>query len=118
MIMSVISNVRSFLHPRDPAGMDDHARGAERNRRALLTGSVSTLARAVQVGTTLITIPLTLKYLGNERFGLWMTISSVMAMASFADFGVGNGVLNTVAKAFGKDNLVGIRMAVSSGFAL
>lgn len=98
--------------------MDDHARGAERNRRALLTGSVSTLARAVQVGTTLITIPLTLKYLGNERFGLWMTISSVMAMASFADFGVGNGVLNTVAKAFGKDDLEGIRTAVSSGFAL
>lgn len=116
--MSVISNIRQFLVPRDPAGMDDHARGTERNRRALLTGGVSTLARAVQVGTSLITIPLTLKYLGNERFGLWMTISSVMAMASFADFGVGNGVLNTVAKAFGKDDIEGIRKAVSSGFAL
>lgn len=98
--------------------MDDRARGTERNRRALLTGSVATLARAVQVGTSLITIPLTLKYLGNERFGLWMTISSVMAMASFADFGVGNGVLNTVAKAFGRDDTGEIRKAVSSGFAL
>jgi O-antigen/teichoic acid export membrane protein len=84
----------------------------------MLTGSAATLARAVQVGTSLITIPLTLKYLGNERFGLWMTISSVLAMASFADFGVGNGVLNTVAKAFGKDDLDGVRKAVSSGFAL
>ncbi len=72
----------------------------------------------MQVGTSLITVPLTLKYLGNERFGLWMTISSVLAMASFADFGVGNGVLNTVAKAFGKDDMVGVRKAVSSGFAV
>jgi O-antigen/teichoic acid export membrane protein len=118
MIASVTRKIRHFLHPRDPAGLDDHARGTERNRRALLTGSVATLARVVQVGTSLITVPLTLKYLGNERFGLWMTISSVMAMASFADFGVGNGVLNTVAKAFGKDDMEGVRKAVSSGFAL
>jgi O-antigen/teichoic acid export membrane protein len=83
-----------------------------------MTGSASTLARVVQIGTSLITVPLTLKYLGNERFGLWMTISSVLAMAAFADFGVGNGVLNTVAKAFGKDDFEGVRKAVSSGFAV
>jgi O-antigen/teichoic acid export membrane protein len=70
------------------------------------------------MGTSLITVPLTLKYLGNERFGLWMAISSVLAMAAFADFGVGNGVLNTVSKAFGKDDIEGIRRAVSSGFAV
>lgn len=99
-------------------GLDSHTRGPERNRRAVLTGSAATLARIVQIGTSLITIPLTLKYLGNERFGLWMTISSVLAMASFADFGIGNGVLNTVAKAFGRDDINGIRKAVSSGFVI
>ena len=55
-------------------GTDVEKRGAERNRRALLTGSASTLARIVQIGTSLVTVPLTLRYLGNERFGLWMTI--------------------------------------------
>jgi len=107
-----------LLHLRDQTGLEDHERGTERNRRAMLTGSASTLARVVQIGSSLITVPLTLKYLGNERFGLWMTISSVLAMASFADFGVGNGVLNTVSKAFGKDDMEGVRKAVSSGFAL
>jgi O-antigen/teichoic acid export membrane protein len=95
-----------------------HSRGRERNRRAALTGGAATLSRVVQIGTTLITVPLTLKYLGNERFGLWMTISSVLAMAAFADFGVGNGVLNTVAKAYGKDDAEGICKAVASGFAV
>lgn len=97
---------------------DSHDRGADRNRRAALTGLASTIARIVQGGTTLITVPLTIRYLGNERFGLWMTISSVLAMAAFADFGLGNGVLNTVATAYGKDDLKGIRTAISSGMAV
>ena len=118
MIRSAIRRIRQLLHLRDQNGLEDHERGAERNRRAVLTGSASTLARVVQIGTSLITVPLTLKYLGNERFGLWMTISSVLAMAAFADFGVGNGVLNTVSKAFGKDDMEGVRKAVSSGFAV
>ena len=81
-------------------------------------GGAAAIARVVQIGTSLITVPLTLKYLGNERFGLWMTISSVLAMAAFADFGVGNGVLNTVAKSLGEDDWDGVRNAVSSGFAV
>jgi len=118
LISLVVQRIRDFLSPRDPDCVTNHTRGSERIRRAVLTGGAATLARVVQIGSSLITVPLTLKYLGNERFGLWMTISSVLAMASFADFGVGNGVLNTVAKAFGKDDMEGVRKAVSSGFAV
>lgn len=100
------------------ASLEDHQRGQERNRRAVLAGSVATIARVVQLGASLITVPITLKYLGNERFGLWMTISSLLAMAAFADFGVGNGVLNIVAEAFGKDDMASVRKAISSGFAI
>src|SRR5262245_43745518 len=88
---------------------DASQRDSGRNRRAAVTGGTAVVARAVQVGTSLITIPLTVHYLGNERFGLWMAISSVLAMANFADFGIGNGVLNTVADAFGKNDLDRIR---------
>lgn len=90
----------------------------KRNRRIALTGTSALLARGVQIGTSLITVPLTLKYLGTERFGLWITISSVLAMAAFADFGIGNGVLNATAQALGRDDKEGIRRAISSGFAI
>jgi O-antigen/teichoic acid export membrane protein len=118
LIKPFVLKLRSLLIPRDTAGLEEHQRGSERNRRAVLAGSVATIARVVQVGASLITVPLTLKYLGNERFGLWMTISSVLAMAAFADFGVGNGVLNLVSEAFGKDDTAGVRRAISSGFAI
>lgn len=101
------------MHSSDPA-----ERSAARHRRAIVTGVTSGISRAVRIGVSLITVPLTLHYLGNERFGLWMTISSVLAMAGFADFGIGNGVLNTVSTAFGKDDWDGIRRAISSGFAV
>lgn len=106
------------LNPSSDARQDASQRGVERNRRAAITGGAAVLARAVQIATSLITIPLTIHYLGNERFGLWMAISSVLAMANFADFGIGNGVLNTVADAFGKDDFDRIRRAISSGFAV
>lgn len=106
------------LRPSAAVGHDAGERGAERNRRAAITGGTALLARVVQISTSLITIPLTIHYLGNERFGLWMTISSVLAMANFADFGIGNGVLNTVADAFGKNDFDRIRAAISSGFAV
>lgn len=70
------------------------------------------------MSASLITIPLTLHYLGTERFGLWMTISAVIALASFADLGIGLGVLNTIASASGKDDLDRIRHSISSGFAV
>jgi hypothetical protein len=73
----------------------------------MCTGSGTTVARVVRFGSSLITVPLTLKYLGNKRFALWMTIRCVLAMAAFADFGIGNGVLDTVAEASGKDNKEG-----------
>jgi len=51
-----------------------------------------------------VTVPLTLNYLGSEHYGLWMTISSVSVMLGFADLGIGNGVLNAVADAYGRDD--------------
>jgi hypothetical protein len=39
----------------------------------------------------LISIPLTLNYLGVERFGVWMTLTSFTTLAAFMDFGLGKG---------------------------
>ena len=90
-------------------------RAAERHRRAALTAAASLLAKLVSVGTALISIPLTLHYLGVERFGMWMTISSLVALLAFTDFGIANGVLNVVADAHGRDDRAGIRRAIASG---
>jgi O-antigen/teichoic acid export membrane protein len=63
-------------------------------------------------------VPLTLGYLGEERYGMWMTITAFIAVVSFADLGLGLGLLNAVADAHGKDDVQSARKAISSAFFL
>ena len=90
-------------------------RSSERHRRAALTTLASVLAKLISITTALVSVPLTLHYLGSERYGMWMTMSSLVAMLNFADFGIGTGVLNAVSAAHGKDHPSAIKEYVSSG---
>ena len=91
-------------------------RADERHRRALLSAFSSVLSRGIVILSALLTVPLTLSYLGVERFGLWMTVSSLLALMAFADMGLGNGLMNAVAEADGKDNKLAMRGYISSAF--
>ena len=93
-------------------------RSQARNRRFLLSTIASLIGKIIAVLTSLISIPLTLHYLGTERFGLWMTMSSLIAMLGFADLGIGNGLLNSVADANGRDDIQAIKQYISSAFVI
>jgi O-antigen/teichoic acid export membrane protein len=66
--------------------------------------------------TGLISVPLTLRYLGAERYGVWMTISSAVVLLVFADFGLGSGVVNAISQADGADDHGRAAEVVSSAF--
>ncbi len=104
-IQGIIGRIRAMKHllrlkPFDTS--TEQGRSRERYRRAALTTFASVTAKAVTVLTALITVRLTVRYLGTERYGLWMTITSVVAMMAFADLGIGNGLLNCISEAHGK----------------
>lgn len=108
---------RTFsLTPFDESSAEGRAQ--ERHRRVALSAAAAALAKVLSVGTALISVPLTLHYLGAERFGMWMTISSLIALLAFADFGIANGVLSEVAGASGRDDATAVRGIVASGFFL
>lgn len=90
----------------------------ERDRRLLITTLASLGARFISVATALMTVPLTVHYLGKERYGLWGTMSGLIAMLQFADLGLGNGVLNLISEANGKNDLSLARRATSSASAM
>lgn len=93
-------------------------RAKERYRRIAMTALSSLGIRGVGIMAAIVTTPLTLGYLGADRFGLWMTISSITALLSFADFGIGSGLLNAVSRADGQNDQEAARKAVSSAFFL
>src|ERR1035441_8948081 len=83
-----------FLRLRPFDTSTESGRSQERQRRAFLSTMAAFAAKGIAIVTQLVTVPMTLNYLGAERFGLWMAISSVVSMLAFADLGVGNGLLN------------------------
>ena len=111
-----LRQVRSVIRlaPFDTSSAEGMSR--ERYRRVVLTTATSALAKGVGLLTMLISVPLTVNYLGAERFGLWMTVSSLIAYLGFADFGMSVGVLNAIAEAKGKEDLASAQKYVSSGF--
>ena len=111
-IKQIISVIR--FKPFDTTSAEGLSR--ERYRRAALTSITSIIAKGIGILTGLISVPLTLNYLGTERYGLWMTINSVVIMLAFADFGLGNGLVNAVSQAHGKDDRDALKKAVSSVF--
>jgi O-antigen/teichoic acid export membrane protein len=100
------------------AGGAAQARTAERGKHIKLTVFTGLVARVSSMLMTIVSVPLTLNYLGPERFGLWMTVTSVITMLAFADFGIGNGLLTVVAEAMGRDDQIAIRRYISSAFAI
>ena len=102
----------------DDARVGSDSRAWDRQRRIVLTAFSNGTARAISIATLFISIPLTLHYLGSERYGLWLTISSVASLLSFMDFGIGNGLLNAVASAYGRGDIIAIRRDSSSAMAL
>ncbi len=104
------------LKPFDEA--QPEGRSNERYRRILISGIASALSKGVSILTLWVSIPLTIGYLGGERFGVWMTISSFGALLAFADMGLGNGLMNAVSDAYGRKNVDDIKKYISSAFII
>jgi O-antigen/teichoic acid export membrane protein len=67
-----------------------------RSLRIVAVAGSSYLGRAGAAIAVLITIPMARQHLPPELFGVWMMLGSMLAFFSFADLGVGNGVLNRI----------------------
>jgi O-antigen/teichoic acid export membrane protein len=97
-------------------GGDRPSLSHERYRRAALTGITAAASKIVSLGTSLLTVRLTYRYLGAERYGMWMTITSVVTMLGFADLGLSNGLVNILADTLGRGDRIAARRMVASAF--
>ena len=92
---------------------------SKRRWKAILYAAVSSAgAKAIAMACSLVQVPIALHFLGQEAFGLWMTLSSAVALMSFADLGIGIGVQNSVAEAYADSDLTRITRIFTTGFLL
>jgi O-antigen/teichoic acid export membrane protein len=92
---------------------------ARRREHAIWQGAAtSVVAKAVSALCLLAQVPIAVGYLGTELFGLWMTLTSVLSLAAFADAGVGAGVQNETGDLLGRERREEIRATCANGLAL
>ncbi len=78
---------------------------SRRRYRGIAAAMVSALfGRGAGLLVNAATVPLTVRYLGSEGYGLWITISSSAIMFSVLDIGIANTLTNFVSEAYASDN--------------
>ena len=66
----------------------------------------------------LLIIPLTLDYVDNDTYGVWLTLSSMVTWISFFDIGLNHGLRNRLTESFAKGNYYLGKKYVSTTYAL
>ncbi|MFG3419433.1 lipopolysaccharide biosynthesis protein [Micromonospora sp. NPDC049460] len=102
--------------PPNPSSADRD--GAARSRRLASGIATAVLGRAIGVVVPLLLIPVTLSYLGSERYGLWSAVLALAGMAAFADLGLGNGLMTKLTLCHGTGDSEGARRYLSSAYLL
>lgn len=90
-------------------------RAAERYRLAAWAVLANVASRGLSMVVMVLSVSLTIPYLGTQRFGIWMTVASFAAMLSFLGLGIGNALTNHVAGRAAQSDPVLLRRAISGG---
>lgn len=80
--------------------------------------SSALVTRGLAALTGFLIVPLAVGYLGAERYGAWVTISSTITWLSVADFGLANGLTHALSDAYGRGRADLARQLVATSFWL
>lgn len=92
-------------------------RGTTRSRKIKINIAYSAAIKGISILTSFLLVPITLKYLGTEDYGIWLTLSSVIAWFAFFDMGIGNGLRNLFSEAVTLKNTQLAKTYVSTAYA-
>jgi O-antigen/teichoic acid export membrane protein len=98
-------------------------------RRRLFEGQERTVAakqnilglfvlRGTSSAVNILLVPMTLAYLDQTRYGVWIVLSSILGWVSFMDIGLGNGLRNEFTRALALNDRLLARRLISTTYLL
>ena len=79
---------------------------------------VSGACKVFSVLLSFVYIPLVMEYLGEEIYGVWAAILSVLSWIEYMDIGIGNGLRNRLTEKLGEGDIKTARELISSAYML
>ena len=87
-----------------------------RSKEAIRNIFISFTAKGISILSNLLIVPLTINYVNPTRYGIWLTLSSIISWIAFFDFGLGNGFRNRFAEAKAKGDMLLARKYLSTTY--
>lgn len=87
-----------------------------RDRRIFIGIASGVMTKGLGFFLTLISVPLTLHHLGPERYGVWVTMLSMLAWISMVDLGIANGLTPALTAALGREHEGQAQQYVATAF--
>jgi len=79
---------------------------------------ISFIFKGASVFLQLMLIPLTIKYLKSDIYGVWLTLTSLLGWMSIFDIGIGNGLKNKLSECLAKEDIESAKKYVSTTYAV
>jgi O-antigen/teichoic acid export membrane protein len=77
---------------------------------------LSSIYKGIAISISFFLVPLSITYLGSEKYGLWLTIFSFIGWFNFFDFGIGHGLRNKLTEALAHDDSKLARSYISTAY--
>jgi len=102
----LIKKIKQFIFPTD-------------SRSKKITWNTSLLfgIRSGTIVINLLLLKITLNYINNDKYGIWVTLLVLVNWFSFFDIGLGNGLRNHLAKQLAENNYTKAKEYISSCYA-
>lgn len=97
---------------------DFFTKGHQRSIEAKKNIAASFLIKGASIVINLALVPITINYVNPTQYGIWLTLSSIVAWFSFFDIGLGNGLRNRFAEAKAKGQTEKARIYISTTYAI
>jgi len=81
----------------------------------MASGAVTTVINAV---TLIVAFPIYLHFLGYDRYGVWLVLTTVLSFAQLGNLGISKAVMKLVAEEYGRGDIEGIQRCVMTALAL
>jgi len=76
------------------------------------------IIKGLSIILSLLIIPMTIGYVSEYDYGIWIALSSVIGWLSYFDIGVNNGLRNKLTEAISQGNIALARQYVSTTYAI
>jgi len=78
----------------------------------------SFVVKVLAIACSYVIVPIMLRILGTEQYGIWSTLLSIMSWIVLFDLGIGNGLKNKIAESIAKNEFANVKEYISTAYII